>query len=398
MNALRWGLVVVATLGGASAHAQCAKDIDCKGDRICEHGQCVAPRPVAPAYAAPPPVVAPPPGPPRPAAGMPQPPASSFDVQSLPMPLSMQPGALPPPAAAPPPVVPPPVVPPPFVPPPVVPPPSALPPPAPAHDSPLPPLPPPGAVAPPAAPPPLPSGPVAPPAMAPPPIPGAIAPPGDAPPPIPPSPGAIASPSPSPSPSGASSGVEATSGGVTANPPAPESGFFEWAPGFSRGFELRPLLSFVSGDRMIGFGAGVSGRVDVGWIALRRPGLWLGPRAAVGLDVNVLVESLAVANGFQQGWLVQAPLALGVQVGLGDGEGAHFSGWVLGLDVQPSLLFAALHDQVALGSTLASFQLTADRVASDDDGHRHLRGALWLDAPVDGLPVIFGVSFGARWM
>ncbi len=29
---------------GASGGAQCGKDSDCKGDRVCDHGQCVSPR------------------------------------------------------------------------------------------------------------------------------------------------------------------------------------------------------------------------------------------------------------------------------------------------------------------------------------------------------------------
>jgi hypothetical protein len=37
------------------AHAQCSKDTDCKGDRVCEEGACVAPPPAGPADAAPPP-------------------------------------------------------------------------------------------------------------------------------------------------------------------------------------------------------------------------------------------------------------------------------------------------------------------------------------------------------
>jgi hypothetical protein len=35
------------------AHAQCTKDIDCKGDRVCEGGQCTSPVPVAPPAAPP---------------------------------------------------------------------------------------------------------------------------------------------------------------------------------------------------------------------------------------------------------------------------------------------------------------------------------------------------------
>src|SRR5690606_7961893 len=41
-----------ATEAPAAQDAGCTKDTDCKGDRICEVGVCVAPRPVAPAVAA----------------------------------------------------------------------------------------------------------------------------------------------------------------------------------------------------------------------------------------------------------------------------------------------------------------------------------------------------------
>jgi hypothetical protein len=44
------------------AHAQCKADVDCKGDRICENGQCVDPRTKK---ADPPPSVVPPPPPPE---------------------------------------------------------------------------------------------------------------------------------------------------------------------------------------------------------------------------------------------------------------------------------------------------------------------------------------------
>jgi hypothetical protein len=35
-------------LGSAVAHAQCTKDTDCKGDRVCDAGKCTAPEAVAP--------------------------------------------------------------------------------------------------------------------------------------------------------------------------------------------------------------------------------------------------------------------------------------------------------------------------------------------------------------
>lgn len=54
-----------STLLAAQAHAQCAKDTDCKGDRVCEQGQCVNP----------PPVEALPPPPPAPEAAAPAVPA-----------------------------------------------------------------------------------------------------------------------------------------------------------------------------------------------------------------------------------------------------------------------------------------------------------------------------------
>jgi hypothetical protein len=46
-------LAGVSVLGVASlSHAQCSKDTDCKGDRVCEGGACVAPPAGAPAAAA----------------------------------------------------------------------------------------------------------------------------------------------------------------------------------------------------------------------------------------------------------------------------------------------------------------------------------------------------------
>jgi hypothetical protein len=47
---MRSVVAVLALIAGArSAHAACAKDTDCKGDRICQAGQCVYPSPTAPA-------------------------------------------------------------------------------------------------------------------------------------------------------------------------------------------------------------------------------------------------------------------------------------------------------------------------------------------------------------
>ncbi len=34
----------VAPSNDPSSSSQCGKDSDCKGDRICDHGQCVSPR------------------------------------------------------------------------------------------------------------------------------------------------------------------------------------------------------------------------------------------------------------------------------------------------------------------------------------------------------------------
>jgi len=38
---------ILVSLCGARAHAQCMMDTDCKGDRICENGSCIAPAVVA---------------------------------------------------------------------------------------------------------------------------------------------------------------------------------------------------------------------------------------------------------------------------------------------------------------------------------------------------------------
>lgn len=46
-----WSLLSGATvlLVSALAHAQCTKDTDCKGDRVCDAGKCTSPLPPAPA-------------------------------------------------------------------------------------------------------------------------------------------------------------------------------------------------------------------------------------------------------------------------------------------------------------------------------------------------------------
>jgi hypothetical protein len=54
-------LVAFALLASASqAHAQCTKDTDCKGDRICELGRCITPASTPARVASPAPPVAPP--------------------------------------------------------------------------------------------------------------------------------------------------------------------------------------------------------------------------------------------------------------------------------------------------------------------------------------------------
>lgn len=68
------GVVVAGVLFASVANAQCSKDIDCKGDRVCENGACVVPAPAAPPAvpvpAAAPPAALPPP-PPAPEAAAP---------------------------------------------------------------------------------------------------------------------------------------------------------------------------------------------------------------------------------------------------------------------------------------------------------------------------------------
>lgn len=61
MKPVAIALAVAASLAGASAYAQCTKDTDCKGDRVCIGGQCAD---VARPQPAPGPAVAPPPPPP----------------------------------------------------------------------------------------------------------------------------------------------------------------------------------------------------------------------------------------------------------------------------------------------------------------------------------------------
>ncbi len=45
------GSVVASLFFASAAHAQCTKDIECKGDRVCHHGECVAPSEAMPATA-----------------------------------------------------------------------------------------------------------------------------------------------------------------------------------------------------------------------------------------------------------------------------------------------------------------------------------------------------------
>jgi len=71
MKRLALALIIIATvaLQGAAASAQCTKDTDCKGNRICQNGECVAPAPAPPPPSgynpapAPAPAPAPPPEP-----------------------------------------------------------------------------------------------------------------------------------------------------------------------------------------------------------------------------------------------------------------------------------------------------------------------------------------------
>ena len=65
-------LLATSALAAPAAYADCTKDTDCKGDRICERGACVSPSersqpPPQPEYVAPPPPANPTPPPVRPA-------------------------------------------------------------------------------------------------------------------------------------------------------------------------------------------------------------------------------------------------------------------------------------------------------------------------------------------
>jgi hypothetical protein len=98
--------MVLSLLGSAvEAAAQCSKDIDCKGTRVCNRGECVeiAPAPAAPAPApAPaPPAAQPAPPPPSPP---PPPPPQPEPAQGLPGAVMVNPAA--PPRPAPPPSTP----------------------------------------------------------------------------------------------------------------------------------------------------------------------------------------------------------------------------------------------------------------------------------------------------
>jgi hypothetical protein len=70
-------LAAAALAAPGVAFAQCTKDTDCKGDRVCERGTCVTPGERSQPPPPPPLVEAPPPGPVRPAPRQRPPPASA---------------------------------------------------------------------------------------------------------------------------------------------------------------------------------------------------------------------------------------------------------------------------------------------------------------------------------
>ena len=84
------------SLGTVSARAACTKDTECKGDRICDAGQCVSP-PAPPSSATTP---LPPPPPPPPANGAESaPPPSAPSVPPSPAPVAAPPASAPPPVS-----------------------------------------------------------------------------------------------------------------------------------------------------------------------------------------------------------------------------------------------------------------------------------------------------------
>ena len=75
-------IVFIVVFWSASAAAQCTKDSECKGDRICENGRCVSPNALPqatqpPPPPTPPPAIAPPPEPPPPPPAEPEQPRPS---------------------------------------------------------------------------------------------------------------------------------------------------------------------------------------------------------------------------------------------------------------------------------------------------------------------------------
>ncbi len=71
---------LIALFTASEALAQCSKDTDCKGDRVCENGHCVQPGPAASAYSQPLPPPPPPAAAPAPAAAQPAPAAAPVQV------------------------------------------------------------------------------------------------------------------------------------------------------------------------------------------------------------------------------------------------------------------------------------------------------------------------------
>jgi hypothetical protein len=74
----------ICLLFASSAHAQCSKDVDCKGDRVCEEGACVSP----PAAAAALPPAPPAPSGAAPVAGAAPAPAAAAAPAAAPAPLA----------------------------------------------------------------------------------------------------------------------------------------------------------------------------------------------------------------------------------------------------------------------------------------------------------------------
>ena len=166
------------------------------------------------------------------------------------------------------------------------------------------------------------------------------------------------------------------------------------------GYEARPQLFFFSAGsdpKAAGLGVGIAVAGTMSKVMVRRPGFWVAPRVSLGADLSLLGDSADYIGHLVGGLLWQIPLGLGAEVGFGDTTSQGFSGYVLGLDWQPSLVFAWVDFKGGLDGNLGRFQLTLDKATLGTERQQNWRAALWAIAPFGQMPFFLGVSAGMLW-